>query len=70
MDSLIAPVLTIMDLVNLYHERLEQPGTYTSGTYMSGHIHSTKLKNRTLIWMLTNEVIMWSSYPMRILALH
>ena len=30
MDSLVTPVFKRTDLVNLYHERLEQLGTYTS----------------------------------------
>ena len=43
MDSLVAPVFKLMDLVNLYCTRLEQ-----LGTHMTGCIHSTKLKNRIL----------------------
>ncbi len=42
-DSLIAPVFKLVDLVNLYHTRLEQ-----LGTNITGRIHSTKLKNRIL----------------------
>ncbi len=43
MDSFIAPVFKLMDLVNLYRTRLEQLGTHETG-----RIHSTKLKNRIL----------------------
>ena len=42
-DSLIAPVFKLSDLVSLYTSRLEQLGTYTTG-----HVHSTKLKNTIL----------------------
>ena len=43
MDSLVAPVFKLTDLVNLYRTRLEQ-----LGTHITGRIHSTKLKNRIL----------------------
>ncbi len=43
MDSLIAPVFKLADLVILYQTRLEQ-----LGTNITGCIHSTKLKNRIL----------------------
>lgn len=43
MDSLVAPVFKLTDLVNLYSTRLEQ-----LGTHVTGRIHSTKLKNRIL----------------------
>ena len=40
---LVTPVFKLTDLVNLYHARLEQLGTHSSGC-----IHSTKFKNRIL----------------------
>ena len=43
MDSLVAPVFKLTDLVNLYSTRLKQ-----LGTHVTGRIHSTKLKNRIL----------------------
>ena len=43
MDSLVALVFKLTDLVNLYRTRLEQ-----LGTHITGRIHSTKLKNRIL----------------------
>lgn len=60
MDSLVAPVFKLTDLVNLYSTRLEQ-----LGTHVTGRIHSIKLKNRILsytsqTWMLTSKVVMWS----------
>ena len=41
MDSLVAPVFKLTDLVNLYSTRLEQ-----LGTHVTGRVHSTRLKNR------------------------
>lgn len=43
MDSLVAPMFKLTDLVNLYSTRLEQ-----LGTHVTGRVHSTKLKNRIL----------------------
>ena len=43
MDNMVAPVLKLTDLVNLYSTRLEQ-----LGTHVTGRVHSTKLKNRLL----------------------
>ena len=43
MDSLVAPMFKLTDLVNLYRTRLEQ-----LGTPVTGRVHSTKLKNRIL----------------------
>lgn len=45
MDHIVAPVFKLTDLVNLYSTRMEQLGTHTTG-----HVHSTKLKNRRLIY--------------------
>jgi hypothetical protein len=41
MDNLVAPVLKLTDLVNLYSDRLEQLGTHV-------YVHSTRLKDRIL----------------------
>ncbi len=43
MDSLVALLFKLTDLVNLYSTRLEQ-----LGTHVTGRVHSTKLKNRIL----------------------
>ena len=43
MDSDVAPVFKLMDLATLYKTRLEQ-----LGTALTGHVHSTELKNQIL----------------------
>ena len=43
MDSAVAPVFKLTDLVTLYNTRLEQ-----LGTVLTGRVHSTELKNRIL----------------------
>ena len=46
MDSLVAPVFKLSDLVNLYSTRLKQLGEHTTG-----RVHSTKLNNRILSYL-------------------
>lgn len=45
MDSLVAPIFKLRDLVDLYTTRLEQ-----LGTDVAGHVHSTDLKKRVLAY--------------------
>ena len=45
MDHLVAPVFKMTDLANLYSNRLKE-----IGTEITGHVHSSKLKNRILTY--------------------
>jgi len=69
MDSLVAPIFKLSDLVDLYTTRLEQ-----LGTDVEGRVHSTDLKREYWptfqTWKLTSKAKMWFSFHTKMLEQH